>query len=341
MAVADIPFDPRKVLDFFTRIIDAASAPVVARLIDSHIALAGELMLSLGTIALSLLGWAIATGKVQSPVEDFTWFAVKIGILAAMLTTADYTYWVRDAFHTAFPATIGAITSLGGEQASGASAWDALLNQSWAASMEILGTLNRFDPMKLFVVAFLACALAAVVAGYGIWLLGHFMSDIYLTVGPVFLPLILFAATRGIFNAWVGSLAATVVLQLLALVVSSVLIAAEGQILRAVASGSIANPILKLGVMFGAAAIFVLCAFYARRLPAAATALTGGFQWQPTSLVNATMGAIERAPGAIGGAMGQMAKGGYQRAKAHAAGRSTNTPPGPSLSQSGGTPVAT
>ena len=331
-------FDPRTPFASFTALIDAALIPMADTITLRALTEAGPLVQIFGTIALALvaLGIGRGLGAQAGAVGAFGATVVKAAFVTTILSAGSYAYWVRDAVLFAMPAFFSKL--VGGTVGSGAGAYDALIGQVIVSGFTIMRDLPTLSPWKL-VVALLywpVCG-AAIVAGYGIWLLGHMMAVFYVALGPVFISLVFFAATRSITAAWVGVTLSAVVLQGLSITLSTLLVGAQTGVIALVTTTGTGDVFVKLGLLLGAACIFGLCGWWAMLLPAVASSLCGGVHFRPNALIGATYGAIKSAAkmgarAALRSSAGQRAHDALLRQRSSSV--SPLTPPGPSLSRS-------
>lgn len=330
-----IEFSGRTVFSWFTAIIDEKLLTTGDIIMNRGLVAAGELVLIFGSIIMAFYGLAIALGWTQAPASGFAKIVGKFAFFSFVTGGAAYAYWVRDAILVAAPAYwVNAVSSATGV-ATGASAFDSILADAMAAGFHIWSEFSAYNPMKLLVALYFIVAGAGIVCGYGIWLIAHLMAVLYVAIGPIFLPLALFAVTRAMFSAWVGVTVSAVVLQGLSLALASLLVGAEGSMANAILISAPGETYGRLGMLFGAALVFGLCGWFALRLPAVAASLCGGIHFAPQAVVAATYGAVQGGARAAAGAAGGVAGRGAQAARRAIAGPSM-APPGPTLSR---TPV--
>lgn len=318
---------------FFTHAIDGPLLGTINPAISHAIAYAAKLAIPLSTALLAFYGMRIGSGLSTEPAYGFLRLIGKIALVIVLLSTATYDYWIRDVFLTAIPRDMAFLAG-GASTGTGAHVYDVLLNRAMVAGLTTWKSMSLLDPMKLLVVLYWIVAMAAVVAGYGIWLLGHIMVVIYLMIGPVFIPMFLFSITAPVFTAWIGVLLSTVVLQALSVALSTILVGVEGAIVTSIATGAGTA----MAGLLAAIALFMLCAWFAHKLPAAAAALCGGIHFTPDAIGRATYGAVGSAANAARN--GVVGYAGSVTAKTAAA-RSAPAlaPPGPTLSRASATPA--
>lgn len=330
-------FSWNRILESLTAILDAPLYIAMNGIIAHALSWVGQVLLTLCATSLALGFLAIGFGLASSPAKGFAAMVVKWAFAMTLSSLAVYDYWVRDLFVTAAPHDLVAFVSGGATNAIGGHAYDIVWNRALDAGWTVWEQFGTFDfGEKLLVIGYWVLALLAVAFGYGIWLQGHIMVVVYVAVGPIFLPMSAFQATRGAFTAWIGALISCVVLQGLSVVLTTLLISAEGEIVKQVAGYTGGSTMMTLGMLMAAAVLFLLCAWFARKLPSAAAALCGGIHYHPEALVQATLGAGPRAMRAMmTGGVGaiQWATNRSRAGLRPPAARSPLSAPGPSLSR--------
>ncbi len=335
MAAAD--FTARTVFTYITAVVDDKLLAAVDAIVNRATITAGELVLAFGTIIIAFYGLGIALGWYQHPAQGFAKLVAKLAFFSAIVSGSVYAYWVRDAVLVALPDLWGQVVSAATGVATNASAYDRVFDDTVSAGFAIWRELGTYNPLKLLVGIYFLVAGAGILAGYGIWLMAHIAAAVYVSIGAVFLPLGLFAATRGIFSAWIGVTLSTVVLQGLSLALTSLLIGAEGGIAHAILAGGPDETYGRVGMLLAAMLVFTLCGWFASKLPSAAAALCGGVHYAPSLLIDATYGTVGRGAAAVAGAAGRGAGVVAGAARRGLSGPASMPAPGPSLSR---TPVA-
>lgn len=328
-----LAFDPRDPFTSLTAVIDVPLGLSLDTIVGNGLALAGEWMIPLATLAFAFFGIAIAQGWKQAPAQGFGILVAKVVFALVLVSAAGYASFVRDIFTQAMPQDISRLVAVGGQVATNSNAYDVLVGKAFAAGLVIWNSMSMLNPLKLVVIVYWACAAAAVLAGYGVWLLGYVLVRLYIAVGPIVIPTLLFSPTRAIFSAWCGCLMSSVMLQALSIILSTVLILAESQMVASVVTNPNGDGMTMLATIFGAGLVFCLCAWLGKKLPAAAVSLCGGIHFAPNAILDATYGAVTSRAGRMLGNTAQSARQAPERARA-ALRPPSAPPPGPSLSRS-------
>lgn len=339
------PFDMSRLFSWFWGIVMGAMRPAFDAIQVNAIAAAAGISEDMLKVALGIYGIMLMLGLAQAPVSNLVSLGLRGAVLATVLTASFYNYWVRDLVTSALPQLWGQISSFGTAGGLGPAApFDALFNQANAAGWDVYRRLPEWTFLKLFVFAYFGVALVAIGCGFMIWAEGAFCAALYVAIGPIILPLVLFKATRPIFTAWVGITASAALLQLLALTVASVLVLAMRGMLAAITSGIFGDATAVVAALMASALIFFLCARWSLKMPAVAAQLCGGVHWHPAPLVSAAYGAImsaftapvtlplQAAKMGAGAALGGVA--GIAATQAGKLLSGPSNPPGPSLSRS-------
>ena len=267
----------RTVFTTVTGYIDSQLFGVMDGIVANDLAWVATWLIYAAALVIVGLGISIAAGWTQAPAKHTTLLLAKIGIVIVLVSQATYTYWIRDLIVVALP---NDLAQVGGQTAATQThAYDVILNAAvdtaltvWTKAGWSLGGLG----LKLLLIPYFMVAGAAVLLGYGIWLLAHIMAATYISIGAVFVALFLFSFTRPMFSAWIGSTLSAVVLQLLSIVVARLTIGSEQMFLGSLLSGPSASGPGLIGGLFACGVLLALCGWFAGKLPVAAAALCGG-----------------------------------------------------------------
>jgi len=328
-----VTFEARDALAYLTSIIDSGLAAAGDAIIGNTLRLVNPWLVPLTTIALALYAVAIALGKAQAPAQGFAALCLKMLLVIVVLQQATYFQWVRDIFLTAAPGDLSNLGSASGTAVPGAHAFDLVLNKAIILGLAYWNSFSAYNPLKLLAIPYWIIAGAAVLFGYGVWLIAHFMCVVYVSIGALFVWMVLFAPLRPIFSAWIGSLFACLVLQALAIIVSAVVIQAESSMVIAITGNLLADGTQMIGAMIAACVIFALAAWFALKLPAAAASLCGGIHFAPSALGAATWGAVQAGGSGAMRAIGRGAAAAPGKAREALRAPMFQSPPGPSLSR--------
>ncbi|KQY73086.1 conjugal transfer protein TrbL [Ensifer sp. Root142] len=219
-----------------------------------------------------LYGYLVLRGSIETPVLEFAYRAIKLGILVMLVRdAADYRAFVTDLFFTSLPQEIS--TALNTGTVPSASTFDALLdkgqasaNQIWNRSSWPLDIATAFGGLLMVVITFVVAAI-----GYIVSLYARVALAIILALGPIFIALAMFQSTRRFTEAWIGQLVNFVILQILVVAVGSLLITTLDTSFTTVEAY---DDVLMRPIAIGAIGIASLYVFY--QLPGIAASLAAG-----------------------------------------------------------------
>lgn len=295
-------------------------------------AVAGPLQTAL-VIYVALIGVSIFTGSVVEPLRD-TWMRLgKAAAIVFFLSAGAYSTYVQNFVLNGIPADItGAITGTAGTV--NANAFDVLWNKAFAAGLDVWKGLSWQDiGLEILVLVYWSAAAVAAAAGFLLWVISHIILGLFIAAGPICLPMLLFPATRSLFERWIGAVMSMLFLQFFAVMLVTVLTTAEGSVLHQIAGAS--DSYQGIQMLFGAIIGFVLATAILFQLPGASTALAGGMHFHAQGLARSMMrgavtGATVGARGAAGAVQGIAA---VSRPVAGLLSNQRTIPPGLSLSK--------
>ncbi len=177
------------------------------------------------TLYVVLYGYLVLRGSVQEPILDFAFRTIKLAIIVMLVRDADeYQTYVTDIFFEGLPREISQALNTGA--APSASTFDSLLDKGHACAKEIWARSSWPVDFVTGIGGMMAIGASFIVAaiGYVVSLYARLALAIVLAIGPIFVALAMFQATRRFTEAWLGQLANFVILQVLVVAVGSLLI---------------------------------------------------------------------------------------------------------------------
>lgn len=264
-----------------------------------------------------LWGLAMWRGLIQEPMSDGITRIIKIVLIGSFaLNVAVYSPRIADTLFKTPEQLSGVVwPTAGGPVASGTGAvLDAALDKAVSIAGSFTSAMSWSAPFSAIILAiysFVVLLLAAVLIGYAaaLIMLAKIGLSIVLAVGPIFIALLLFEATRGFFQGWLGqALNFLFTYVLAALVVALALTFFDSAASNALAYMTASGPDLVAALpafLVGIATILVL-----KQVPGIASGLAGGVQLS-------TLGAVGWAMRSTGRALTSPARGfeRYQRYK--------------------------
>ena len=224
------------------------------------------------TLYVVLYGYLVLRGSVQEPILDFAFRAIKLAIIVMLVRDADeYQAYVTNIFFEGLPREISQALNAGA--APSASTFDSLLDKGHACAKEIwaraswpVDVVTGIGGMMVIGASFIVAAI-----GYIVSLYARLALAIVLAIGPIFVALAMFQATRRFTEAWFGQLANFVILQVLVIAVGSLLITCIDTTFTAIEGYS---DVLMRPTALCAICLAALYVFY--QLPNIASALAAG-----------------------------------------------------------------
>jgi type IV secretion system protein VirB6 len=242
----------------------------------------------------------------------------------AVSSAAVYNQYFGTLFLQTLPNEIGnAIAGATGGGPLNAAAFDQLWNTAWAAGEAVFKNLPAWSIKGAFlsvVVAFYwGFAIIAIGLAFLIYMGAHVMVGLLVATGPLFVCLILWPRTAKMFDAWIGSMAAGVLLQLFSIALLTILVLTAGRMVNQISAagggaGTVASNVMtQLQVLVEAAFLFLVCAYLGKEIAQHAGHIAGGVAHsvEPytklvysavTTLTKPAVGAAGKAVSAVRGA---------------------------------------
>ena len=227
------------------------------------------------TLYVMIYGYAILVGRVSDPLNEFIWRCLKLGVILMLVKNAgDYNTYVADVFFNTLPREIAGALNAG--QATTAATFDGLL----AKGQEVVTQL--WTQAGFGISASICSALAAVIVivcvsflaavGFCVSLYAKIALSLCLALGPLFIALAMFDATRRFTESWIGTLVNFTILQVLVAAIGSLLITSFQSLVNSHMGGGVDILAMPIGI----AAISIVSIYLFYELPGIAAALAGG-----------------------------------------------------------------
>lgn len=260
-------------------------------------AVAGPLRVGL-TLYIVLYGIAIIRGAVREPVLDFAWRSVRLVAIVTLATNADtFRTYVTDLFNDTLPREVGNSIAGAGLSMSSGQPFDQLLNKGIAVATQIYEQSGLTNIAPALIAAILMVFTAA--AGFlqfAVMLYAKVGLSLVIALGPIFVALALFEATRPFAEAWTRQLVNFVVLQVLVIALIGLMLTTVVQFVDKYGTNATTGGELIVGSV-AISALLGLAAYVALQLPEIAGALAGG----GASLAGRTMSRTLTAIAVTGG----------------------------------------
>jgi type IV secretion system protein VirB6 len=245
-------------------------------------------------IYIALTGILMVRGHSSEAVGGLLGRVIKLCLVAWLMTNGSaYTTWVQDFFLTTLPTDVTqAVANVNGGGTIGANSFDMIWIKAFQAGLQVWKNLGNFDfGEEGVVILFWVAAMLACIVTYVIWFVSHVILALFICIGPLLVGLVLFPATRAIFERWIGAMISCVVLQVFTVIMLTLVTQVEGQIVAQIAGYTGTNAYEQIQMLFCAVIFFAFSAMIAFQLPAAATALAGGLHFHTGAIARATFGA--------------------------------------------------
>jgi type IV secretion system protein VirB6 len=277
-------------MGFFTTFWTWLNAALASYIGDNTTRLAAILeptVVTLATIYVMIWGYLQLTGRLEEPVTaGLRRIIVLAVVLGGALHLWLYNAVIVDTFYDA-PAALAA-------ELVGSSSPVGTIDAIWANGGQVAGLLwSRGGVLSGDPGFYLAGALVWLFMGalcvYTMFLiaLSSIASAVLLALGPLFIVMLLFDATRKYFEAWIGQLATYALITILTVLVGALLLALVSSYARQTAArgGSLAT-VDAINMVLASMVVFLLM----RQVMPIAAGLAGG-------LAPSTFGAVSRTIG--------------------------------------------
>jgi type IV secretion system protein VirB6 len=199
-----------------------------------------------------------------------------------------YQQYVYDFFFTTLPQGLASALTSGGTGTIDANSFDVVWMKAWRAGLEVWRTLSWNDfAEKIVVIVFWLGAIISTVFAFAIWLISRVLLALSIALGPLLIGLVLFPATRAIFERWIGLLIACVILQITTVVLLYIVLTVEQEVAGTVAAMGSVDPMVMIQVLLAGVVFFAVAGFVALQLPAVASSLAGGLHFHTGALARA------------------------------------------------------
>ena len=270
----------------------------VGQIVSSLVAYAAAPVQAALVIYIALTGILVMRGHAAEGLGGLVGRAAKLCLVAWIATNGSvYADWVQGFFLTTLPTDITqALNGLNGSTTIGANSFDVIWNKAFGSGLQVWRTLGTFDiGESIVVVVFWAAAIAACLAAFLIWFLSHVILGLFVAVGPLLIGLVLFPATRAVFERWIGAMLSCVLLQVFTVIMVTITLGVEAQIVEQIHGYTGTNPYEQIQLLFCAIIFFGFATMVAVQLPGAATALAGGLHFHTGAMVRAATGSAAAA----------------------------------------------
>ncbi|WP_208438057.1 type IV secretion system protein [Bartonella taylorii] len=263
-------------------------------------------------IFIFLYGYNVMTGRTTLSMHNLLNNVVKIFVVTTMATNADtFNIYVKDIF---FNDLVNAIGNALNNNPTGSNVFDHILLKTNSRYQEVLAKAWFLEKITVAILGLimLAAVIVFCIGGFIVQMFTQVALVMIIGLGPLFISLYLFNATRKFTDAWITTLVNFTILQVLVIMLGTIMC----KIILHVLNGSYSSIYILLPPVV---VISVVGAILFRALPGIATALASGGPYFNTGIAsggqvfnmlsmgartgsNAAKNAVSKISGAAGGA---------------------------------------
>jgi type IV secretion system protein VirB6 len=250
---------------------------------------------------LVIYGVAVMRGAIQEPILDFAWRSIRIVAVILLATNASsYQQYVTGLFFESLPKEISNAIAGGGLDMKSGQPFDQLLNKGVEVATQIYeqAGITNIAPALIAAILLVFTAVSGFLQ-FAIMLYAKVGLALILALGPIFIALMLFEATRTFGEAWTRQLANFVILHVLVVALIGLMLTTVRHFVDKYGANAASAGQLIVGAV-AISAVLGLAAYIALQLPEIAGALAGGGaslaahmlnRWMAATATTATLGA--------------------------------------------------
>jgi type IV secretion system protein VirB6 len=224
-----------------------------------------------------LYGFAVMRGAISEPIMEFAWRAMRIVVVVLLATNSStFQQYVTGLFFDSLPKEIGNALAGSGLNTSSGAPFDQLLSKGIDVANKIYDQagLTNVAPALIAAILLVFVAVGSFLQ-FAILLYAKVGLGVVIALGPIFIALGLFEATRPFTEAWLRQVANFVILLVLVVaLVGLMLTTVSGFIDRFAANAGTAGELVVAAVAISA--VLGLSGYIALQLPIIAGGLAGG-----------------------------------------------------------------
>ena len=260
--------------------IDTSLIAAVNGLVDIFIGYLNDgKLLTLLSVCVVLTGVGIATGRLPIAMNMFMGNVFRGAIVLFLVGAgARYREYVSDTFMTTFPNELTQrISAAGlGSGAINASVWDGMIQSVYSLGGQVMQSAG-FNVSGLGtvigVLLFWVIAGIFLVNSFLMYEIGHIATGIYVSLGVLFIPALLFNATRPLFERWMSALIGSIILLVVSVVIMALILKVETTMMAKIIVGT--NPPESLRQLLSAALFFGVAAVLSLQIREIASSISG------------------------------------------------------------------
>ncbi|WP_376100933.1 type IV secretion system protein (plasmid) [Roseomonas sp. CCTCC AB2023176] len=271
------------------QLVDSVSGVVAAFLTYASAPLRVALVLYV-----ALTGIALVRGGGTQPGSVILARLLRAAAVVWLLTgSGNYELWIHRLFFEVLPTSLSNALTSGGVAPISSASFDQVWLATWRAGLEVWRASGYTEIGKQFcVILFWLAGILSTVFCFAIWLVSRVVLALYIAIGPLLVGLALFAATRSVFERWIGSLISCVILQVTTVVLLFIILAVLQRVVGTVGRMPSSESMSMIQVLLAGMIFFGVSAFVALQLPGIATSLAGGLNFHTGAVARAMRAGI-------------------------------------------------
>ncbi|MDH6261704.1 type IV secretion system protein [Bradyrhizobium sp. BR13661] len=264
------------------------------------------------TLYVVLYGFAVMRGSISGPIMEFAWRAMRIVLVVLLATNSSaFQQYVTSLFFDSLPKEIGNALAGSGLNTNSGAPFDQLLTKGIDVANKIYkqAGLTNIAPALIAAILLVFVAIGSFLQ-FAILLYAKVGLGVVIALGPVFIAMALFEATRPFTEAWLRQVANFVILLVLVVaLVGLMLTTVTGFIDRFGTNAGTAGEMVVAAVAISA--VLGLSGYISLQLPVIAGGLAGGGASLASRLVTSPLiaNATAAASGAYAGARWSASQG--------------------------------
>jgi type IV secretion system protein VirB6 len=248
-----------------------------------------------------LYGFAVMRGAISEPIMEFAWRAMRIVVVVLLATNSGaFQQHVTGLFFDSLPKEIGNALAGSGLNTNSGVPFDQLLSKGIDVANKIYDQagLTNIAPALIAAILLVFVALGSFLQ-FAILLYAKIGLGIVIALGPIFIALALFEATRPFAEAWLRQVANFVILLVLVVALVGLMITTVSGFIDKFGTNTATTGEMLVGAV-AISAVLGLSGYIALQLPIIAGGLAGGGASLASRLVTSTL--VANAAAAAGGA---------------------------------------
>ena len=248
-----------------------------------------------------LYGFAVMRGAIVEPIGEFAWRAMRIVLVVLLATNSSaFQQYVTGLFFDSLPKEIGNALAGSGLNVNSGAPFDQLLSKGIDVANKIYDQagLTNIAPALIAAILLVFVAIGSFLQ-FSILLYAKIGLGIVIALGPVFIALALFDATRPFAESWLRQVANFLILLVLVVALVGLMLSAVSGFIDKFGTNAATTGEMLVGAV-AISAVLGLAGHIALQLPTIAGGLAGGGASLASRLVTRTL--IANAAAAAGGA---------------------------------------